>query len=135
MVVSSSDVSLIDLTFQLQKETSLDEVLKRLRTAIGELPYGVLDVCEEELVSSDFIGNPCSAVVDAKACSALNSRVRDPDILVPCNQGQGSSVDQKQFFKVVAWYDNEWAYSSRILDLVSHVAAYNKSFGKDEADG
>ncbi|KAF7557685.1 hypothetical protein G7046_g5976 [Stylonectria norvegica] len=126
-VAISRRTDIFNITAGSSRETSLDKLLNRLRTAAGQLPYGVLDVCDEELVSCDFIGNPCSAVVDAKACSALNSRVSGP--IIPNTQDQGCSVNQQQFFKLVAWYDNEWAYSSRILDLIGHIAEYNKAFG------
>ena len=77
---------------------------------------GVLAVERDELVSCDFQGNPNSCVVDSKACVELNSRVSDILItLFLC-------ANMLQFFKVLAWYDNEWAYSSRLLDLVSLMA-------------
>ncbi|KAL1874750.1 hypothetical protein VTK73DRAFT_227 [Phialemonium thermophilum] len=102
--VPVADVSVVDLTVHVRTPTSLEVVLDRLRAASRSLPSGVLGVCEEELVSSDFIGNACSAVIDAPGCSEMNST----------------------FFKILAWYDNEWAYSTRILDLIAYIAGRNE---------
>ncbi|KAI9374440.1 hypothetical protein BJX61DRAFT_302032 [Aspergillus egyptiacus] len=97
--VPTPNVSMIDLTVSTDKPTSLAEILAAFRRASkGELA-GVLSVTDEELVSSDYQGNPHSAIVDAAACSELNP----------------------QFFKIMAWYDNEWGYSSRLLDLTAYV--------------
>ncbi|KAH2615249.1 hypothetical protein KXV18_004906 [Aspergillus fumigatus] len=99
--VPTPNVSMIDLTVSTEKPTSLAEVLAVFRRAAkGELA-GVLAVSEEELVSSDYLGNPHSAIIDAPACLELNP----------------------QFFKIMAWYDNEWGYSNRLLDLARHVAS------------
>ncbi|OKL59646.1 hypothetical protein UA08_05316 [Talaromyces atroroseus] len=93
--VPTPSVSMIDLTVDTTKPTSLKEILDAFQLASKTYLAGVLSVCEEELFSSDFKGNPSSAVVDAAACIELNS----------------------QFFKMIAWYDNEWGYSNRLLDL------------------
>lgn len=84
----------------LEHDTSLAEIIAQLELASEGVLKGVLTVEHDELVSCDFQGNPHSCVVDAKACVELNSK----------------------FFKILAWYDNEWAYSSRLLDMVSLVA-------------
>jgi glyceraldehyde 3-phosphate dehydrogenase len=90
---------MIDLTVSTETPTSLAEILAAFRRAAKTELTGVLSVTEEELVSSDYLGNPHSAIVDAAACSELNP----------------------QFFKIMAWYDNEWGYSNRLLDLTAHV--------------
>ncbi|EON67164.1 hypothetical protein W97_06417 [Coniosporium apollinis CBS 100218] len=97
--VPTTNVSLVDLTVNTDKPTSLPELLEAFRQASRTSLSGVLGVVDEELVSCDFLGNSCSAVIDALACVELNSK----------------------FFKVVAWYDNEWAYPNRLLDLLSYI--------------
>lgn len=99
----SPNVSMIDLTVSTAAPTSLAEILGAFRRAAKSELAGVLSVTDEELVSSDYSGNSHSAIVDAASCSELNP----------------------QFFKIMAWYDNEWGYSSRLLDLTAHVAAVN----------
>ncbi|KAL4869930.1 hypothetical protein BDV12DRAFT_208216 [Aspergillus spectabilis] len=98
--VPTPNVSMIDLTVSTEAPTSLAEILAAFRRAAKSELAGVLSVTDEELVSSDYLGNSHSAIVDAAACSELNP----------------------QFFKIMAWYDNEWGYSSRLLDLTAHVA-------------
>lgn len=100
MRVPTSTVSVIDLVCVMEKKTSVQEVNEALKAAAkGELK-GILDVCEELLVSVDFKGNTHSSIVDA----AL-TQVIDGDLV-----------------KVVSWYDNEWAYSVRVVDLVEYIA-------------
>ncbi len=94
------DVSVVDLTVRTSKETSLDAINKSMRAASEGRLKGILGYTEEEVVSSDFITCPLSAVYDAGAGIQLNSR----------------------FFKVVAWYDNEWGYSNRVIDLAKFMA-------------
>ncbi|OJI99640.1 hypothetical protein ASPVEDRAFT_60581 [Aspergillus versicolor CBS 583.65] len=101
--VPTPNVSMIDLTVSTAAPTSLAEILGAFRRAAKSELSGVLSVTDEELVSSDYSGNSHSAIVDAASCSELNP----------------------QFFKIMAWYDNEWGYSSRLLDLTAHVAAVN----------
>ncbi|KAE8354275.1 hypothetical protein BDV28DRAFT_164368 [Aspergillus coremiiformis] len=98
--VPAPNVSMIDLTVRTEKPTSLPEIMDAFRRAATSDLAGVLHVTDEELVSSDYKGNSNSAIVDAAACAELNS----------------------QFFKIIAWYDNEWGYSNRLLDLAAHVA-------------
>src|SRR6267142_4778160 len=94
------DVSVVDLTFKSQKATSYKEICAAMkRSAEGELE-GILGYTEEEVVSSDFIGDPRSSIFDAGAGIELNSN----------------------FFKVVTWYDNEWGYSNRVVDLMLAMA-------------
>jgi glyceraldehyde 3-phosphate dehydrogenase len=98
--VPTPDVSVVDLTFKTAKPTSLKEINAAMkRAAEGELE-GILGYTEEEVVSSDFIGDPRSSIFDAGAGIELNST----------------------FFKVVSWYDNEWGYSNRVVDLILSMA-------------
>lgn len=92
---------MIDLTISTEKPTSLAEILAAFRRAAKSSMVGVLRVTDEELVSSDYNGSPYSAIIDAPACAELNP----------------------QFFKIMAWYDNEWGYSNRLLDLTTLVHA------------
>jgi glyceraldehyde 3-phosphate dehydrogenase len=94
------DVSVVDLTFKTAKATSYKDICAAMkRSAEGELE-GILGYTEEEIVSSDFIGDPRSSIFDAGAGIELNSN----------------------FFKVVAWYDNEMGYSNRVVDLLLAMA-------------
>ncbi|RAK89152.1 glyceraldehyde-3-phosphate dehydrogenase [Aspergillus costaricaensis CBS 115574] len=99
--VPTPNVSMIDLTISTEKPTSLSEIISTFRVASKSSMAGVLRVTDEELVSADYNGSPYSAIIDAPACSELNP----------------------QFFKIMAWYDNEWGYSNRLLDLATHVHA------------
>lgn len=100
MRVPTLVVSLTDFTFVLKQKTTVEEVNAVLRQAAGEVRYRkVLAVTEEPLVSSDFIGNPYSSIVDL----AL-TKVIDGDLV-----------------KVVAWYDNEWGYSNRLVEMVELI--------------
>lgn len=98
--VPTPNVSLVDLTLNTEKPTTADEVNAVFRKAAEGPLRGLLEYTEEELVSVDFRGNPHSAIVDAS-----NTRV------------VGSNC-----VKVLAWYDNEWGYSSRCVDLVKMLA-------------
>ncbi len=98
--VPTPDVSLIDFVCVVEKSVTVEEVNRALKEAAdGELK-GILGYTEEELVSVDFVGNACSAVVDAKSTDVIG----------------GTLV------KVLAWYDNEWAYSVRLGDLMKIMA-------------
>ncbi|KAA2215579.1 type I glyceraldehyde-3-phosphate dehydrogenase [Maribacter flavus] len=97
--VPTADVSVVDLTVRLQKETSYEEIKKAFKTASeGEL-NGVLGYTEEAVVSQDFIGETNTSVFDAEAGIELNSK----------------------FFKLVSWYDNESGFSNKMVDLIQHV--------------
>jgi len=99
--VGTPDVSVVDLTVRLTKEASYADICAAVKEASeGELK-GIMGYTEDEVVSSDFIGSQYSSVFDQKAGIALN----------------------KNFVKLIAWYDNEWGYSNRVIDLASHVAA------------
>lgn len=100
--VPTSDVSVVDLTVRLEKDTSYEEIKKimKARSESGDL-QGVLGYTEDPVVSQDFIGETRTSVFDAGAGMELNSN----------------------FFKVVSWYDNEAGFSNKLLDLVAHVAS------------
>jgi glyceraldehyde 3-phosphate dehydrogenase len=101
MRVPVPDGSITDLTADLARTVTAEEVNAALRQAAGGDMRGVIDFTEDEIVSSDVIGEPCSALVDGASTSVL-----DGDML-----------------KVVAWYDNEWGYSNRCADLVALLAS------------
>ena len=99
MRVPTLDVSVVDLTVNLAKPASYDEICKAMKKASeGELK-GVLGYTDEDVVSSDFLGDPRTSIFDAKAGIALTDT----------------------FVKVVSWYDNEWGYSQKVLDLIEHM--------------
>lgn len=98
--VPTPDVSVVDLTFKTEKATSYKEICAAMKEAAETSLKGVLGYTEEEVVSSDFITDPRSSIFDAGAGIELNSN----------------------FFKVVSWYDNEWGYSCRVLDLMIAMA-------------
>ncbi len=100
--VPTPNVSLVDLVAELKSEVTEEEILDAFRVAAdGELK-GILGLCEEPLVSIDFNGDPRSSIVDAES-----TRVID-----------------KKMVKVLAWYDNEWAYSMRVVDLIEYIAGH-----------
>ena len=104
MRVPTLDVSVVDLTVNLAKPAKYDEICAAMKEASeGELK-GILGYTEEAVVSSDFLGDPRTSIFDKAAGIALTDT----------------------FVKVVAWYDNEWGYSNKVLDLISVMKAYNK---------
>lgn len=101
--VPTLDVSVVDLTARLAKEATYDEICAAMKSAAdGELK-GILGYTDEEVVSSDFIGDARTSIFDAKAGIQLSST----------------------FVKVVSWYDNEWGYSNKVLELVARMAKVN----------
>jgi glyceraldehyde 3-phosphate dehydrogenase len=94
------DVSVVDLTVDLGKATSVEEINAAFEEAAGGELQGVLAVSHEELVSSDFKTNPYSSIVDAPLTLTLGERSA----------------------KVVSWYDNEWGFSCRMVDLITYMA-------------
>lgn len=98
--VPTVDVSVVDLTVKLAREASYEEIVAALREAADGPMRGVLAVNDEEVVSSDFIHDPHSCIFDVKAGIALSTT----------------------FVKLVAWYDNEWGFSNRMVELAHHMA-------------
>ncbi len=103
--VPTADVSVVDLTFRSEKETTIEEIDKALRKASESYLKGVLGVTDEQLVSTDFIHDNRSSIYDAKA--TLENNLKGPG----------------KFFKVVSWYDNEWGYSMRVVDFAKLIVA------------
>ncbi|HQQ98707.1 MAG TPA: type I glyceraldehyde-3-phosphate dehydrogenase, partial [Cyclobacteriaceae bacterium] len=100
--VPVADVSVVDLTVRLAKPASYDQIKAAMKEASeGELK-GILGYTEDDVVSSDFLGDARTSIFDAKAGIALND----------------------SFVKVVSWYDNEWGYSNKLIDLVQEVAKF-----------
>lgn len=97
--VPTLDVSVVDLTCRLEKATTYDEIKAVVKKAADGEMKGVLGYTEEALVSSDFIGDSRTSIFDAEAGIMLNPN----------------------FVKLVAWYDNEWGYSCKLLDMVAHM--------------
>ena len=99
--VPTADVSAVDLTFRTARETTLADIHAAMRAAAAGPMKGILAFTDEEVVSSDFIGDRHSSIYDSKACLELN----------------------KRFFKVVSWYDNEAGYASRCVDMIKLLAS------------
>jgi glyceraldehyde 3-phosphate dehydrogenase len=101
--VPTPDVSVVDLTVNLARSTSYDAIKSAMQgAAAGELA-GILGYTEDEVVSSDFLGESCTSVFDARAGLALSDT----------------------FVKLVSWYDNEWGYSCKCIDLMRHMHQSN----------
>ncbi|MBW4549098.1 MAG: type I glyceraldehyde-3-phosphate dehydrogenase [Symplocastrum torsivum CPER-KK1] len=98
--VPTPDVSVVDLTFKTEKATSYKDICAAMKEAAEGSLAGILGYTEEAVVSTDFQGDARSSIFDADAGIELNSN----------------------FFKVVAWYDNEWGYSNRVIDLILAIA-------------
>lgn len=98
--VPTPDVSVVDLTFRTEKATSYKEICAAMKEASETSLKGVLGYTEDAVVSMDFVGDAHSSIFDADAGIELNSH----------------------FFKVVSWYDNEWGYSCRVIDLMTSMA-------------
>jgi glyceraldehyde 3-phosphate dehydrogenase len=97
--VPTADVSAVDLTFRTKKETSLDEIKRAFKKASEGSMKGVLGYTDELVVSQDFVSDARTSIFDADASIELNSR----------------------FFKVVSWYDNEFGYSNKLIDLAQKI--------------
>ncbi|MCK9312427.1 MAG: type I glyceraldehyde-3-phosphate dehydrogenase [Bacteroidales bacterium] len=97
--VPTSDVSVVDLTCRLAKPATYDEIKAAMKKASENEMKGILGYTEESVVSTDFINEKRTSVFDAKAGIALNDT----------------------FVKLVSWYDNEWGYSNKVLDLIAHM--------------
>ena len=102
------DVSVVDLTFRAGRDTSIEEIDGALKKASQSYLKGILGVTEGELVSSDFIHDDRSSIYDSLATVQNNLK------------------GEKRFFKIVSWYDNEWGYSNRVVDLLRYMARADK---------
>ena len=102
--VPTLNVSVVDLTCRLAKPATYEEIKAEMKAAAAGPMKGVLKYTEDQVVSSDFIGETCTSVFDANAGIALNDH----------------------FVKLVSWYDNEWGYSCKLLDLIGHMASVDK---------
>jgi len=102
--VPTPDVSVVDLTIRTEKDTSIQDIDALLKKASETNLKGILGYANEELVSSDFIHDNRSSIYDSLATL------------------QNNLPGEKRFFKIVSWYDNEWGYSNRVIDLLLHMA-------------
>ena len=100
MRVPVADVSVVDMTVKLAKETTYEEIMSALKKASETTMKGVLGFTEDDVVSQDFVGDSRTSIIDAKAGIGLNST----------------------FFKIISWYDNEYGYSCKMIDLSVHIA-------------
>jgi glyceraldehyde 3-phosphate dehydrogenase len=100
MRVPTADVSAVDLTVKLAKETTYEEIMAVLKKASENELKGILGYTEDDVVSQDFVSDTRTSIIDAKAGIGLNST----------------------FFKIMSWYDNEYGYSSKLIDLSVHIA-------------
>ena len=99
MRIPSADVSIVDLTCRLEKGATMDEICAAVKAAAEGPMAGVMEYVDEEVVSSDFRTDPHTSIFDATAGISLNPN----------------------FVKLVAWYDNEWGFSNKMLDLTAHI--------------
>ena len=99
MRIPSADVSIVDLTCRLEKGATMDEICAAVKAAVDGPMAGVMEYVDEEVVSSDFRTDPHTSIFDAKAGISLNPN----------------------FVKLVAWYDNEWGFSNKMLELTAHI--------------
>jgi len=99
--VGTPDVSVVDLTVRLERGASYAEICDAIKEVSAGEMKGIMSYTEDDVVSSDFIGSQFSCVFDAKAGISLN----------------------KNFVKLIAWYDNEWGYSNRVIDLATHISS------------
>ncbi|KAJ1934531.1 Glyceraldehyde-3-phosphate dehydrogenase 2, partial [Linderina macrospora] len=99
--VPTPDVSIVDLTVRLEKSASYDEIIAAVKKHADSDLKGILSYTSDEVVSTDFQGDAHSSIVDIKAGIALNDK----------------------FVKILSWYDNEFGYSNRVIDLVKYIAS------------
>jgi glyceraldehyde 3-phosphate dehydrogenase len=104
--VPTADVSAVDLTVRLSRPTSYEEVCQAMKEAAEGPMKGFLAYCDEQVVSTDFIGSTYSAIFDKEAGIALNST----------------------FYKIIAWYDNEMGYAARVIDLLTYMVSRERIF-------
>lgn len=98
--VPTADVSVVDLTVKLANETTYEAITAAIKEAADGPLAGILGYTDQEVVSQDFVGCPTSSIFDVKAGIMLSPT----------------------FVKLVSWYDNEWGYSNRMVDLAYHMA-------------
>ena len=101
--VPTLNVSVVDLTCRIEKAATYEEIKAAVKKASENEMKGILGYTEEAVVSSDFITDPRTSIFDAEAGIMLNPN----------------------FVKFVSWYDNEWGYSNKVLDLISHMSSVN----------
>lgn len=101
--VPVANVSVIDLTFRTEKDTSIEEIDRSMKKASETYLKGILGYCNEEVVSTDFIHDERASIYDSLATLQNNLK------------------SEKRFFKIISWYDNEWGYSCRIIDLLKEI--------------
>ncbi|MFX6533782.1 type I glyceraldehyde-3-phosphate dehydrogenase, partial [Acinetobacter baumannii] len=99
--VPTVDVSVVDLTVRLEKKATYEQIKAAIKEESEGKLKGILGYTEDHVVSTDFVGDSRSSIFDAQAGIALN----------------------ENFVKLVSWYDNEWGYSSRVVDLIKHIAS------------
>merc|ERR1719434_84652 len=109
--VPTVDVSVVDLTCELETPTTYDEIKAEVKLASETYAKGIVGYTEDQVVSSDFVGETCSTVFDAGAGIMLTPT----------------------FVKLVSWYDNEWGYSTRLVDLIANMAAKDGVLSKEKA--
>ena len=97
--VPTIDVSVVDLTCRLEKPATYEEIKAAIKHACENEMKGIMEYTDEDVVSSDFLSDAHTSIFDAKAGIALNDN----------------------FVKLIAWYDNEWGYSNKALDLIKHM--------------
>ena len=100
MRVPTPDVSVVDLVAEIGKNATVEEINAALKEAAEGKMKGILGYCDEPLVSIDYLGNPHSSIVDGRSTMVLDGNL----------------------IKVLSWYDNEWGFSCRMIDLVKLVA-------------
>ena len=110
--VPTPDVSVVDLTFRTERATSYAEICDRMKSAAENELRGILGYTDQPLVSTDFTGDPRSSIFDAMAGMELN----------------------EHFFKVLSWYDNEWGYSNRVMDLMLYMAQAEGILNEEEEE-
>jgi len=101
--VPNSDVSVVDLTVRTEKACSYEDIKNAIKEAAAGPMKGIMGYTEDEVVSQDFVGDSRSSIFDAKAGISLNPN----------------------FHKLISWYDNEWGYSHRVVDLIKYVSAHS----------
>ena len=97
--IPTANVSVVDLTVRLKKDTSYEKIKKAMKDSSNNELSGILGYCEDLVVSQDFIGDKRTSIFDANAGMQLNSN----------------------FFKIISWYDNECGYSNKLLDLSKYI--------------